>query len=202
MQMKKWIALGGALLALSACSGNWSVDYEKSLETDLTRNWRLNDVIVSAPQSLRVSEANTYAPNADIVWHGEPYGDRRAQVAAIIDEGLTIGAQGLAGSRPVTITARVQEFHAVTPVAIARAPSAVHNILFTMQVYDTATGVALTEPQVISADLEAYVGTAAVAAAVAGETQRARIITHVAAVMRGYLGNGPDQRRSFSGLGR
>lgn len=168
----------------------------------VTRNWRASNVLVSVPQDLTVSNANSYAPNADIVWHGEPFGDRRAQVASILREGIKLGAQPLKGSRPVTLAATLRHFHAVTPAAVARAPAAVHNIAYTIQVLDTETGRALTEPQFIQADLEANVGAAAVAAAIEGRGQRTRLVQHLGRVTRGWLGYGPDQRRTFSSIGR
>ena len=168
----------------------------------MTRTWKLANVVASVPASLTVSNSNTFAPNADIVWHGEPFGDRRAQVATIMDEGTTQGAADLKGPRPVIILARVLRFHAVTPAAIARAPAAVHNIKYTLQVLDAETRAELTPEQNISADLEAYVGAAAVTAAINGLTQKRRITDHISLVTRGWLGFGQDQRRTFSGIGR
>ena len=202
MDRRNLITGGLALFALAGCSGRWKVDYAQGLDPEVTRTWKLASVVASVPASLTVSNSNTYAPNADIVWHGEPFGDRRSQVAAIMDEGITRGAAGLRGTRPVTITARVLQFHAVTPAAVARAPAAVHNIEYATQVLDEQTGAELTPEQVISADLEAYVGAAAVAAAINGLTQRRRIIDHIDLVTRGWLGFGQDQRRSFSSIGR
>ena len=193
---------GMALFVLAGCSGRWTVDYAEGLDPEVTRTWSLDSVGVSVPSSLTVSNSNTLAPNADIVWHGEPFGDRRAQVASILDEGITRGATGLRGTRPVAISARLSQFHAVTPAAVARAPSAVHNIKYAIQVLDANSGAALTEEQEISADLEAYVGAAAVTAAINGQTQRSRIAQHIELVTRGWLGFGQDQRRAFSSIGR
>ena len=202
MDRRNLITGGLALFALAGCSGRWKVDYAQGLDPEVTRTWKLANVVATVPASLTVSNSNTYAPNADIVWHGEPFGDRRAQVAAIMDEGITRGATGLRGSRPVTISARVLQFHAVTPAAVARAPAAVHNIEYTIQVSDAQTGAELTPEEVISADLEAYVGSAAVAAAINGLSQKRRITDHIDLVTRGWLGFGQDQRRTFTSIGR
>ena len=197
------LTLGGiAAFVLSGCAGTWTVDYDEVPSAEVTKNWRLHDVAVVVPDHLTVSNSNTFAPNADIVWHGEPFGDRKAQVAAIIDEGMTAGASDLNGDQLVTISVMVATFHAVTPSAVARAPAAVHNIGYGMQVFDSRTGEPLTEPQLISADIEAYVGSSAVTAAINGDTQRVRIVRHLEAVTRGWLGYGPDQRRQFGGVGR
>ena len=199
---RRTVITGGAAALLAGCSGNWQVAYDNTLDPAVTRTWNLRDVIAIVPDELKVSNANTFAPAADIVWHGEPYGDRRAQVAAVIDEGITKGCAELTGPRPVTITASVRRFHGVTPAAVARAPAAVHNIRYVIRVIDAETGVPLTDEQEIQADLEAFVGAAAIASAVNGQTQRTRIVDHIAQVTRGWLGFGPDQRRTFSSVGR
>ncbi len=199
---RRTVITGGAAALLAGCSGNWNVGYDHNLDPAVTRTWNLRDVIAIVPDSLKVSNANTFAPAADIVWHGEPYGDRRAQVAAIIDDGITKGCSELLGNRPVTITASVRRFHGVTPAAVARAPAAVHNINYVIRVIDADTGIPLTEEQEINADLEALVGASAIAGAINGNTQRVRIVNHIAAVTRGWLGFGPDQRRTFASIGR
>lgn len=196
------MAAGLAALLVAGCSGNWGVKYHRAPDPSVARQWRLSRVDVTVPDSLTVSESNSFAPNADIVWHGEEFGDRRRQVSAILREGVTSGASRLRGSRPVTLSVRLRQFHSVTPIALDRAPGAVHNIRYDLQVFDARTGKALTEVETISADLEAYVGTAAVLAAIEGDTQRIRIVRHISAVTRGWLGIGPDQRRTFESVGR
>jgi hypothetical protein len=202
MAVKTWLVGFCAILMLAGCSREWRVDYPQDIEAEVSREWRLAAVVSVVPDTLRVSNSNSYAPGGDIVWWGEPYGDRRAQVARIFEEAVRAGASELQGERPVTVTATVQRFHAVTPAAVAAAPAAVHNIIFRIQVFDTRTAEALTEPVEIEADLEAYVGTAAMASAIRGEDQRTRIVSHLTAIIRGWLGYGPDQRRTFQSIGR
>ena len=199
--VRKW-ALLPALALLAACGGDWTTDYDAPVGTEVSRAWDVRHVAVVVPDSLTVSNENTLAPNADIVWHGEEFGDRRFQVKQIMETGISAGTGKLAGNRPVQMNVILHEFHAVTPAAVARSPSAVHNITFTLSVIDARTGEVLAEPQVIQADLEAYVGAAAFTAAIEGRTQKARIEAHLARVIEGWLGTGPDQRRSFSSIGR
>lgn len=192
----------GAPLALAACAGRWSTDFEERMTPEFTRDWRYAGVTVTIPESLTVSEANRFAPNADIVWHGEPEGDRKAQVAAILSKGIGDGASRLNGSRPVAFSVTLQEFHAVTPVAVAQAPAAVHNISYYIQAFDAKTTQPVTEAEAIAADLPAYTGAAAIVAAQEGQTQKVRIINHLARVTESWLGMGDDIRRDFSGFGR
>ena len=196
------VLLGGAALLLAACAGKWEVAYDQGLDPGITKTWNVTNVITVASEDLTVSTVNTMAPNADIVWHGDPPGNRRTQVAQILKEGIESGTAELNGPRNVTVSASLRHFHSVTPFAVANAPAAVHNIRYVIQVFDNNTGQPLTEAQTISADLEAFVGASAVTAALQGETQRVRIVRHLGHVTRGWLGTGPDQRRQFSGLGR
>ena len=199
---RRHVLISGLSFLLMGCAGPWRVDYEAGIDPNVSREWKLDHVSVSVPETLTVSDENDLAPNADIVWHGDMPGDRRTQVAMIVDEGLTRGARELPGQRPVTIAVRLLQFHSVTPAALSMAPSAVHNIRYVVQVYDARTKKPLSEPQVIRAALEANVGTSAIVAAIEGRTQRVRIVNHLASVTRGWLGLGPDQRRTFSTLGR
>lgn len=189
-------------LVLAACSGSWETSYDAPLDTGVTQSWTVRDVIVQIPESLTTTEENSYAPDADIVWHGEPFGDRRAQVAAIVDDGISQGAKPLRGNRPVNLVVTLRQFHALTPKARSLAPSAVHNISYTMQVVDARTGESITEPELILADLMAFTGSAAVEAVLQGETQKVRITRHLKNVTAGWLGIGPDPRQSFSSAGR
>lgn len=191
-----------AAVTLAGCAGSFETSYAKPPPAEVTREWRVVDVNVIAPGELTVSTRNSFAPGGDIVWWGDPPGDRRAQVAAIVEDGIRQGSAVVSGPRPVTITARLLQFHAVTPMAVSRAPAAVHNIAYEFQVFDQASGQALTSPAVINADLDAFVGAQAITAAVEGQTQKVRITQHIANVTRAWLGQGPDPRRKFRGLGR
>ena len=61
---------------------------------------------------------------------------------------------------------------------------------------------ALTPVTVFRADLPAYVGSEAYIAASEGRSEKSRIIAHLDAVLKGWLGIGPDIRGSFSSVGR
>ncbi len=200
--MKKFLTVTVATGLLAACgTGGWKTDYQP-LDPATTKNWTVRDVAVTVPASLTTSEENSYTPNYDVVWHGEPYGDRKAQVAKIMDDGITAGTKGLRGGQPVTIGVTLQQFHALTPkTRHSLEHSGVHNIKYTAQVYD-AKGNALTEPQLIQADLVGLVGAEGDAADRKGWTQKVQIEQHLAKVTASWLGIGPDVRGGFSRAGR
>lgn len=201
MKLITKIVAAALMLGLGACSGTWTTNFDAPLSSDVTRGWRVSSVQVVVPESLTTSEQNSYAPNFDVIWHGEALGDRKVQVAQIVEDGVKQGSANLRGSKPVTLQVVLARFHAVTPIAVSRAPGAVHDIRYTIQAFDRG-GNPLTPPVDTTADLEAFVGPQAIIAAQGGQTQKVRIRNHLASVTAGWLGVGPDPRRSFTGVGR
>lgn len=202
MGLMKSMVVVASLALLSACGGTWQTNYDNPVDASVSQNWNVRHVTVHVPDELTTSEENIYAPDADIVWHGENFGDRKAQVAAIVKSGISAGASGLRGNMPVAINVTLEEFHALTPIARNNAPSAVHNITYVIQVVDIRSGVALTEPERIRADFPALTGATAIEAVIRGDAQKVRITRHLRNVTSGWLGIGPDARQEFSGLGR
>lgn len=80
----------------------------------VAQRFAVTAVNVTVSQDLRVSEANAYYPIADIVWRGEPRGDRHAQVAAIFREGMATGTAAKTDGRAVIVDVVVTRFHCLT----------------------------------------------------------------------------------------
>lgn len=202
MLKSTFLAFGLALTVAGCAGSSWETAYTQ-VDPAQAANWRLAAVEVAAPETLTTSEVNSYTPNFDIVWHGEPYGDRRAQAAAIVTEGIERGARSaLNGREGVRIVATITQFHAITPKVRGMNDVGVHNIQYTVQVFDARSGAALTEPQNIKAEFPALVGDAGDKADEQGNTQRVQIVNHIAAVTQNWLGKGADPRGKYSRLGR
>jgi hypothetical protein len=145
---------------------------------------------VTVPRSLVVSEENIYYPDADIVWRGEPPGDRHAQVQAIFEAGMGRGAATLDGDRDVRVAVEVRRFHSLTERARDRV-GGVHSIRFVLTVTDARTGAVIEGPRLVSADLPAFGGSRAREAEAAGQTQTVRVTDHLARVAVAELGDPP-----------
>lgn len=191
-----------SLAATTGAANAWGTSYSDQIAKAEADTWKIASVRVDVPTSLTVSEANLLAPNADIVWRGEPRGNRHAQVQKIITEAARVSTRKLSGNRPVHLSIRVQEFHAMTERARAIAPVGVHNISFAIQVFDARTGAPLTQAEAIQADLRAFTREQAFQADAQGLTQRVRIVSHVSNVLAAWMQQGPDLRTSFASLGR
>lgn len=190
-----------ALTAVAGCSGTFRTFYPEPVPAAQSATWRLSSVNVTAPRTLKVSEAETFLPQADIVWREDPAGNRYEQVETIMRNAIKTGARGLQGARAVTIDVTMMRFHAMTFVAETRAPGGVHNIDFTLEVRDAKTGAVLFGPEAVEASFPAMTGEQMARARLAGQSQKSQITAHVAQTIRGLLGLGPDARQSFTGIG-
>ncbi len=141
---------------------------------------------VNVPRSLKVSEANTFLPAADIVWRGEPRADRYAQVAQIFNDGMLAGTKGMARGPAAIVEIEVTRFHCLTEKTRFTVGGN-HAIQFTLTVRDAATGAVLEGPRPIIADVKASGGAAAIAEDQAGRTQRVVVVERIAEVIRREL---------------
>lgn len=154
--------------------------------TSAVMDMRVETVTVRVPRALTVSEANRYLPSGDIVWRGDPIGDRHAQVASIFYDATKRGTAALDGAIPVALDIEVARFHALTEKA-RYTIGGVHNINFILTLRHAETGAVLGEPRRIRADLDAFGGKEALAADARGQTQKVRISDHLAEVIRQEL---------------
>lgn len=147
---------------------------------------RIESFNVVVPRALRVSEANRYYPGGDIVWRGDPMGDRHAQVKAIFDTSLGRSVPLVQGEQPVRVDIEVKRFHALTEKT-RYTVGGIHAITFDMTLRDPQTGAALGPTRTIRADLVGYGGARAMAAEARGVTQKYRITNHLVGVIQKEL---------------
>lgn len=183
--------LATAVLGLSACGITKPVSRNEPVAMPLlapvpATAFNVQDVRVSVPDTLSVSEANVYYPTADIVWREGVYGDRHVQVAAIFDEAMTRGVNALNGKRAIYVDVEVKRFHSLTERA-RYTVGGVHSIIFALTLRDVQTGMTIGEPRLINASLKAFGGKRAVAAEHRGITQKSRIMSHLAGLIQREL---------------
>ncbi|MEM9709062.1 MAG: DUF6778 family protein [Pseudomonadota bacterium] len=146
------------------------------------QNYKLAEFNSLAPETLTISDANLYYPVADVVWRGDPFGDRLSQVEAIFDAAAEEAEGSLDGARPVRATAQVTRFHSVTEKARVSV-GGVHSIRFYLTVYDRKTNELLEGPRLVIADLPALGGENALASDREGDTMKTRITEHLKLVL-------------------
>ena len=146
-------------------------------------SFALAEMDVRVPTTLKVSEANLYYPGGDIVWRGDPFGNRYEQVGAIFEDAVRLGGGPLEGAVPVKVEIEVKRFHALTEKT-RYSVGGIHSIEFVMTITDPVTGAVLRGPKEIKADLVGYGGSKALQAEARGLTQKYRITQHLARVVR------------------
>lgn len=159
---------------------------KRSETSPALQSLRVSKINVSVPKTLKVSEANRYYPMGDIVWRGEPMGDRHEQVKRIFETALATGTKPIRGKTPVVLDVEVTRFHSLTEKT-RYTIGGVHSISFILTLRDARTGEILAAPRKIKADLEGYGGDQAIAADAAGQTQKVRITDHLARVIHHEL---------------
>jgi hypothetical protein len=152
----------------------------------LASQYDVAEITVEVPTDLVVSEANSYYPDADIVWRGEALGDRHAQVADIVAEAVEVGTEVMTEGREVDVLVRLTRFHAVTEIT-RYTFGGVHAVQFVLEVRDHATGALIDGPREVVANAPASGGQKALDEDQAGRTQRVVIVERVAEAVRRAL---------------
>lgn len=192
------IALGMAL-GLSACVGTDIASRNAQLNSDvpyatpstqnrviLTSQYNVAEIRINVPKSLKVSEANMFYPTADIVWRGEPRGDRHMQVHSIFTDAFGMGTAKMKSGPAVIVEATVKRFHGVTEKT-RYTFGGVFNMEFDLTVRDAKTGAILDGPRFVVIDAPAAGGSAAIVEEQAGRTQRVVVIEALQAGIRREL---------------
>ncbi|MDZ4096551.1 MAG: DUF6778 family protein [Paracoccaceae bacterium] len=196
MKTVRMVVVLGLILGLGACAtsdpvSRSAVSQSTSLlqgvgatpqQVRLVPRFDVAEIKVSVPQKLRVSEANMFYPIADIVWRGEPLGDRHAQIKAMFHEGLSQGTQAMTNGLPVVVEVEVLRFHALTEKT-RYTIGGVHSIKFDLTVRDATNGRVIEGPRRIIADVKAAGGARAIEEERIGRTQRVVIVERLAQVI-------------------
>ena len=180
----------GFVLALSvtACATTQKVTSTQVIETApqvialAKPAYSVQQLSVTVPEDLTVSEANVFLPMSDIVWREDPIGNRKQQIQTILVDAISIGVARVDKGRPVTMEVRVNKFHALTEKTRYTVGGR-HNINFDYLLRDAETGVPVDAVQNVNLKFKAYGGARAAAAMAAGETQKVRITQHVQELM-------------------
>jgi len=189
MKFGKFIFIFAIFGTMTACSTR-NTSFSDRVNSVESSNWHVHDVQVSVPDTLTTSDVNILRPNVDVIWFGDPPGDRLEQVGVVLSDAIKDAAQSLMPEnlhRPVIIEATMMQFHSLTPRARAFV-GGIHKVKFTIQVVDQKTGEILAGPSVIQADEFAYGNWKAVRADAEGQTMKVRITNRIVDVVGDWLG--------------
>jgi len=139
-----------------------------------TRSYDLRDISFAAPSDILISEGNGFYPNADVVWRGDPLGDRIAQVASLFDTALRRNDARLNGDTPVDVEIELVRFHGVTE-RTRFSIGGNYDMHFFMTVRHAETGEVLEEKRYLELDLAAPGGAGALLLERQGQTEKVRV---------------------------
>ncbi|MEM7295387.1 MAG: DUF6778 family protein [Pseudomonadota bacterium] len=146
------------------------------------QRYRIASAHIVVPSHRTVSEANTYYPFADIVWRGDPVGNRREQVRDIFKAAVLANTMEDSGRSPVHANIEVARFHSLTEKA-RYTTGGDHHMVFFLSLRDVETGEAIADRKEMRTNLDAYGGGRAIAADAAGQTMKVRIIDFLTKVI-------------------
>jgi len=194
MKMLKIISVMALGLGVAGCASVDTVSRNAPIEAPglgtqrfaVARDYVVENVTFSAPSDLRVSESNSYYPNADVVWRGDPIGDRIDQIGSLFKVATERNATELTGNVPVIVDFQLVRFHGVTE-RTRFSVGGVYNIEFMMSVRNAITGEVIEAPRFIEADLSAPGGIAALILEQKGQTEKVRVTDYLTQVLRDEL---------------
>lgn len=171
----------GLASACSSLSGG-----EGAPKPVLARSYDLRDLQFSAMPGLTVSESESFYPDADIVWRGDPPGPRVAQIGAMFETAVARNRSILQGETPVDLAVTLVRFHGITN-STRLTVGGVYNIVFDMTVLDARNGAVLEPRRRIAANLSAPGGAVGLVMRQQGQTQKVRVTDFLTGVLRQEL---------------
>ncbi len=143
-------------------------------ETTAAPAYSFQSMSFSAPSDIVVSEGNGFYPNADVVWRGDPIGDRIAQIASIFETSFERAGGSLNGETPINVQVELVRFHGVTE-RTRFSVGGNYDMHFFMTVLHAETGEVLQERRFLQFDLGAPGGAAALLLEQSGQTEKVRV---------------------------
>ena len=169
----------------SACSSNL-FGSSSSPKPVMLRSYDIQTLRFGAIPDIAVSEQESYYPQADVVWRGDPRGPRVAQIGEMFQAAFDRNQSIFNGTTPVDIQVTLVRFHGVTDLTRLTV-GGVYNIIFDMTVFDARSGAIIEPPRRIEGDLNAPGGARGRALIESGQTQKVRVTDFLTGLLRQQL---------------
>ena len=200
MKVIRTIAILGLTLGLAACGSEDLAARNATPDAPVfgfaTRNaaqpivmssqYNVESFEIDVPRTLKVSEANLFYPQADIVWRGEARGDRYQQVHSIFTDAFGQGTAHMRSGPAVVVSIQVQRFHGVTEKS-RYTVGGVFDMVYVLTVRSAETGDVIDGPRVVRTDIAAAGGSAAIEEEQRGRTQRVVVVEELRNAIRKEL---------------
>jgi len=183
MQRRTFI-MSLSMLTLGGCGTTFGM--KSAVRLQMERSYRLNAFNFEAQEGLQISESESFYPNADVVWRGDPIGPRIPQIAAMFEEAATRNRAFIDGRFPVDVYLTLVRFHGVTN-RTRYTVGGVYNVIFDLTIKSAATGDVIEPTRRIVGNLDAPGGERAALLDRAGQTQRVRVTDFLTSLLRAQL---------------
>lgn len=183
MNVFKMMTIAALGLTVAGCASVDTVTRNAPIETPgfsgadsrvIARNYAVQDMTFTTQTQLRVSESNSYYPNAEVVWRGDPIGNRIEQIAAMFRTAMDRNVANMDGLVPVVVDYQLVRFHGVTE-RTRFSIGGVYNIEFDITVRNAQTGEIVEPARRVEANLSAPGGIAALMQEQRGQTEKVRV---------------------------
>lgn len=182
--LRRLLSIPFLMFVLAACSGG--LMQQGTLRPDIQRSYDLQGLRFSALPDLTVSEQESFYPTADVVWRGDPSGDRIAQIGAMFETAVARNRAVLNGDVPVDIAVTLVRFHGVTN-RTRYTVGGVYHVVFDLTVLDARTSAVIEPARRVVGALDAPGGTTAVQLDESGQTQKVRVTDFLTGLLRAQL---------------
>lgn len=194
MILTRVVSVAALILGIAGCSTVDTASRATTLDVPglaassavVQRSYALQDLQIIVPAGLRVSEGAGYYPSADVVWRGDPVGDRGQQIVAMFEAASVRAAPDLTGGVPVIAVVTLRRFHGLTE-RTRYSIGGIYSIEFDLEIRNAQTGAVIEAARFIKADLNGPGGLAAVALEQAGQTEKVRVTDHLTYVLQREL---------------
>jgi hypothetical protein len=118
----------------------------------MSRSYDVRQLRFAAQPGLTVSEAESFYPDADIVWRGDPVGPRIPQIKSMFEEAVVRNRTILRGDTPIDLAITLVRFHGVSD-RTRLSVGGIYNIVFDMTVLDARSGTVIEPTRRVSGNL-------------------------------------------------
>lgn len=171
-------------LGLTGCVSGLGM--EGAARPQMDRSYALRGFNFYAPEGLSVSESETFYPDADIVWRGDPMGPRIPQIAAMFQEAAARNRRVVDGAVPVDVDVTLVRFHGVTN-RTRYTVGGVYNVVFDLTIRRAGSGELIEPARRVVGNLDAPGGERAGLLEQSGQTQKVRVTDFLTTLLRAQL---------------
>ena len=175
---RRTFLLSLSMLSLGGCGTTFGM--KSAVRLQMERSYRLQDFNFDVQEGLQISESESFYPNADIVWRGDPIGQRIPQIAVMFEEAAARNRAVLDGDLTLV------RFHGVTN-RTRYTVGGIYNVIFDLTIKSAATGEIIEPTRRVVGNLDAPGGERAALQDQAGQTQKVRVTDFLTSLLRAQL---------------